>query len=170
MGREIRHIVDPDDRSQADKAVREVVWSPKGNPAQRALLEYQVFEVFFGGARDGSNPAQWALLQCPVSAGRTARDPRNNLTRDNRAFLAPQDGGDLHVAPITTTGGLDAAGGQRAGNAAHAADPARLDFLDDGADVGGERIGGLATGSYGRLAGCGEARAAELGAAALGGR
>jgi hypothetical protein len=45
-----------------------------------------------------------------------------------------------------------------------------LDFLDDGADVGGERIGVLATGFYGRLAGCGEARAAELDAAALGGR
>src|SRR5262245_20606874 len=35
--------------------------------------------------------------------------------------------------------------------------------------VGGERISGLATGFVGRLAGCGEAGAAKLDAAALGG-
>ena len=41
--------------------------------------------------------------------------------------------------------------------------------LMDGPDVGGERISGLATGFVGRLAGCGEAGAAKLDAAALGG-
>jgi len=91
------------------------------------------------------------------------------LVRRNEV-LAPQDGGDLHVTPITTTGGLDAADGQRAGDAAHAADAARLDFLDDGADVGGECIGGLATGLDGGLAGYGEAGATKLDAAALGDR
>jgi len=90
--------------------------------------------------------------------------------RCQRGLLAPQDRRDLHVAPITTAGGFDATSGQGAGNAAHAADAACLDFLDDGADVGGERIGGLATDFYRRLAGCGEARAAELDAAALGSR
>jgi len=44
-----------------------------------------------------------------------------------------------------------------------------LDFLDDGADVGGERIGGLATDLDGRFPGCGEAGTTELDAAALGG-
>src|SRR5215471_9674411 len=30
-----------------------VAWSARGNPAQMALLECSVFEVFFGGARGG---------------------------------------------------------------------------------------------------------------------
>jgi hypothetical protein len=53
MGREIQWLIDPDDRSKADKAVKEVIWSPRGNAAQKALLECRVFEVFFGGARGG---------------------------------------------------------------------------------------------------------------------
>src|SRR5262245_44570920 len=36
--------------------------------------------------------------------------------RSGCARLAPQDGGHLHVAPITTTGGLDAAGGALSGH------------------------------------------------------
>src|SRR5262249_51759604 len=87
----------------------------------------------------------------------------------SEGLLAPQDRRDLHVAPITTAGGFDATSGQGAGDAAHTGDAARLYFLDDGVDVGGERLGGLATGFYGRLAGCGEAGAAELDAAPLGG-
>src|SRR5262249_59288596 len=49
------------------------------------------------------------------------------------------------------------------------ATPRRLLTPLDGADVGGERIGGLATDLDGRLPGCGEAGATELDAAALGG-
>src|SRR5262245_36081255 len=49
------------------------------------------------------------------------------------------------------------------------ATPRRLLTPLDGPDVGGERISGLATGFVGRLAGCGEAGAAKLDAAALGG-
>ena len=30
-----------------------VAWSARGNPAQLALLECPIFEVFFGGARGG---------------------------------------------------------------------------------------------------------------------
>src|SRR5262245_66515472 len=49
------------------------------------------------------------------------------------------------------------------------ATPRRLLTPLDGADVGGERIGGLATDLDGRLPGCGEAGTTELDAAALGG-
>jgi hypothetical protein len=42
----------------------EVAWSPRGNPAQKALLECRVFEVFFGGARGGGKTdgmlGEWA--------------------------------------------------------------------------------------------------------------
>jgi hypothetical protein len=41
-------------------------------------------------------------------------------------------------------------------------DSAGLDFLDDGADVGGERISGLATGFDGGSPGCGQTGAAEF--------
>ena len=85
---------------------------------------------------------------------------------DGDEGLAPQDVAHLHCGPIATAGGLNAASGQRAGDAAHAADAARLDFLDDGPDVGGE----CATGLDGGPAGYGEARATELDAAALGSR
>jgi len=68
----VRWIIDPSDRSKADQAVTEIVWSPRGNPAQRALLECQVFEVFFGGAR-GGGIRRSALPQCQVFAPRAER-------------------------------------------------------------------------------------------------
>ena len=41
-----------------------VAWSARGNPAQMALLECSVFEVFFGGARGGGKTdgmlGEWA--------------------------------------------------------------------------------------------------------------
>jgi hypothetical protein len=41
-----------------------VAWSPRGNPAQLALLKCPVFEVFFGGARGGGKTdgmlGEWA--------------------------------------------------------------------------------------------------------------
>src|SRR5215475_6188585 len=40
-------------RPQNAPLTNEVAWSPKGNPAQFALLQCPVFEVFFGGARGG---------------------------------------------------------------------------------------------------------------------
>ena len=39
-----------------------VAWSARGNPAQVALLECSVFEVFFGGARGGDK-----LMECSAS-------------------------------------------------------------------------------------------------------
>jgi hypothetical protein len=41
---------------------------------------------------------------------------------------------------------FDATGGQRTGDASHAGDATRPDFLDDGAHVGGERVGNFAAG------------------------
>jgi hypothetical protein len=43
---------------------QQVAWSARGNPAQMALLECSVFEVFFGGARGGGKTdgmlGEWA--------------------------------------------------------------------------------------------------------------
>src|SRR5262245_7341964 len=50
---ELLGAVDAALRPQDDTAIKEVAWSPKGNPAQFALIECPVFEVFFGGARGG---------------------------------------------------------------------------------------------------------------------
>jgi hypothetical protein len=49
-------------------------------------------------------------VSCRAAAKRGEAGPG---CRSGCARLAPQDGGDLHIAPITTAGGLDAAGGQR---------------------------------------------------------
>src|SRR5215813_11550956 len=38
-----------------------VAWSARGNPAQMALLECSVFEVFFGGARGGGKTGEHAI-------------------------------------------------------------------------------------------------------------
>jgi hypothetical protein len=49
MGKEIFTAAGAEQRA----VDQQVVWSARGNPAQMALLECSVFEVFFGGARGG---------------------------------------------------------------------------------------------------------------------
>src|SRR5215468_12685468 len=50
MGEEILTTGAGAEHSAVDQPV---AWSARGNPAQMALLECSVFEVFFGGARGG---------------------------------------------------------------------------------------------------------------------
>src|SRR5262244_4330950 len=63
-----------------------VAWSARGNPAQMALLECSVFEVFFGGARVGGKTdgmlGEWirhADLYGPNAIGLMLRRTRTEL-------------------------------------------------------------------------------------------
>jgi hypothetical protein len=51
--------------ARPDEADYTIGWSPRGNPAQVALLNCPIFEVFFGGARGGGKTdgmlGEWIL-------------------------------------------------------------------------------------------------------------
>jgi hypothetical protein len=76
-----------------------VAWSARGNPAQMALLECTVFEVFFGGARGGGKTdgmlGEWirhADLYGPNAIGLMLRRTRTELIETierSRAVYSP---------------------------------------------------------------------------------
>src|SRR5262245_26058832 len=123
MVREIRFLPEPDDRPERDKEDLGTQQTRRRRPCSNAPCLKSSSAALVPAASGTAGAAGVPGLRF---RGQNGPRPPKQLTRDNRAFLAPQDGGDLHVGPTTPTGGLDAAGGQRAGDAAHAADAARL--------------------------------------------
>jgi hypothetical protein len=63
-----------------------VAWSPRGNPAQLALLKCPVFEVFFGGARGGGK-TDGMLGEWAQHAGRYGKDAVGLMLRRTRTEL-----------------------------------------------------------------------------------
>ena len=63
-----------------------IAWSPNGNPAQEALLECPVFEVFFGGARGGGK-TDGMLGEWVVHAQRYGVDAIGLMLRRSRVEL-----------------------------------------------------------------------------------
>src|SRR5262245_59656280 len=63
-----------------------VAWSPRGNPAQLALLKCPVFEVFFGGARGGGK-TDGMLGEWAQHAGRYGNDAVGLMLRRTRTEL-----------------------------------------------------------------------------------
>jgi Terminase large subunit, T4likevirus-type, N-terminal len=83
MGEEILTAGTGADEHAVDQPV---AWSARGNPAQMALLECSVFEVFFGGARGGGKTdgmlGEWirhADLYGPYAIGLMLRRTRTEL-------------------------------------------------------------------------------------------
>jgi hypothetical protein len=63
-----------------------VAWSARGNPAQMALLECSVFEVFFGGARGGGK-TDGMLGEWANHADRYGKDAIGLMLRRTRTEL-----------------------------------------------------------------------------------
>jgi hypothetical protein len=63
-----------------------VAWSARGNPAQVALLECSVFEVFFGGARGGGK-TDGMLGEWANHADRYGKDAIGLMLRRTRTEL-----------------------------------------------------------------------------------
>jgi hypothetical protein len=69
----------------AESKVR-VAWSPRGNPAQMRLLQCQVFEIFFGGARGGGR-TEGVLGEFGAHASRYGKDAIGLMMRRTPAEL-----------------------------------------------------------------------------------
>src|SRR5262245_32092955 len=77
-----------------------IAWSARGNPAQLALLECPIFEVFFGGARGGGK-TDGMLGEWIKHADRYGKDAIGLMLRRTRTELietmfVPWTGARLH--------------------------------------------------------------------------
>jgi hypothetical protein len=67
-------------------AERPIAWSPRGNPAQQALVQCPIFEVFFGGARGGGK-TDGMLGEWVGHADRYGKDAIGLMLRRTRTEL-----------------------------------------------------------------------------------
>src|SRR5215468_5016833 len=67
-------------------AERPIAWSPRGNPAQQALVQCPIFEVFFGGARGGGK-TDGMLGEWIKHADRYGKDAIGLMLRRTRTEL-----------------------------------------------------------------------------------
>jgi hypothetical protein len=74
------------DRATSDNERETIAWSPRGNPAQQALVQCPIFEVFFGGARGGGK-TDGMLGEWVKHADRYGKDVIGLMLRRTRTEL-----------------------------------------------------------------------------------